>query len=66
MLANKPYLTQANVQAILDAANAHAAANNLAMFCSVKMAYTTKGTEGGIKMPKVPPAANDAVDKRPL
>ena len=28
MLANKPYLTQANVQAILDAANAHAAENN--------------------------------------
>ena len=28
MLASKPYLTQANVQAILDAANAHAAENN--------------------------------------
>ena len=28
MLANKPYLTQANVQAILDAADAHAAENN--------------------------------------
>jgi uncharacterized protein GlcG (DUF336 family) len=28
MLASKPYLTQANVQAILDAANAHAAQNN--------------------------------------
>ena len=28
MLASKPYLTQANVQAILDTANAHAAENN--------------------------------------
>ena len=35
MLANKPYLTQANVQAILDAANAHAAANNLAVTIAV-------------------------------
>ena len=43
-----------------------AAANSLAMFCSVKMAYTTRGTEGGIKMPKVPPVAKVAVAKRPL
>ncbi|MDO9014286.1 MAG: heme-binding protein [Polynucleobacter sp.] len=35
MLANKPYLTQANVQAILDAANAHAAANNWAVTIAV-------------------------------
>jgi glc operon protein GlcG len=35
MLANKPYLTQANVQAILDAANAYAAANNLAVTIAV-------------------------------
>ena len=35
MLANKPYLTQANVQAILDAANAHAAENNWAVAIAV-------------------------------
>ena len=35
MLANKPYLTQANVQAILDAANAHAAENNWAVTIAV-------------------------------
>ena len=35
MLANKPYLTQANVQAILDAANAYAAENNLAVTIAV-------------------------------
>jgi uncharacterized protein GlcG (DUF336 family) len=35
MLANKPYLTQANVQAILDAANAHAATNNWAVTIAV-------------------------------
>jgi glc operon protein GlcG len=35
MLANKPYLTQANVQTILDAANAYAAANNLAVTIAV-------------------------------
>jgi glc operon protein GlcG len=35
MLANKPYLTQANVQAILDAANAHATANNWAVTIAV-------------------------------
>lgn len=35
MLANKPYLTQANVQAILDAADAHAAANNWAVTIAV-------------------------------
>jgi glc operon protein GlcG len=35
MLANKPYLTQANVQAILDAANAYAAAHNLAVTIAV-------------------------------
>jgi len=35
MLASKPYLTQANVQAILDAANAHAAANNWAVTIAV-------------------------------
>jgi glc operon protein GlcG len=35
MLANKPYLTQVNVQAILDAANAHAAANNWAVTIAV-------------------------------
>ena len=35
MLANKPYLTQANVQAILDAANAYAAANNWAVTIAV-------------------------------
>ncbi|WP_371131727.1 heme-binding protein [Polynucleobacter sp.] len=34
-MANKPYLTQANVQAILDAANAHAAANNWAVTIAV-------------------------------
>ena len=43
-----------------------AAANSLAMFCSVKMAYTTSGTDGGIRMPKVPPAASVAVESRPL
>ena len=31
MLATKPYLTQADVQKILDAANKHAAANNWAV-----------------------------------
>jgi glc operon protein GlcG len=35
MLANKPYLTQANVQAILDAANTHAAENNWAVTIAV-------------------------------
>ena len=35
MLANKPYLTQANVQASLDAANAHAAENNWAVTIAV-------------------------------
>jgi glc operon protein GlcG len=35
MLANKPYLTQANVQAILDAADAHAAQNNWAVTIAV-------------------------------
>jgi uncharacterized protein GlcG (DUF336 family) len=35
MLANKPYLTQANVQAILDAADAHAAENNWAVTIAV-------------------------------
>jgi glc operon protein GlcG len=35
MLANKPYLTQANVQAILDAADAYAAAHNLAVTIAV-------------------------------
>jgi len=35
MLANKPYLTQANVQAILDAANACAAENNWAVTIAV-------------------------------
>lgn len=35
MLASKPYLTQANVQAILDAANAHAAENNWAVTIAV-------------------------------
>jgi len=35
MLASKPYLTQANVQAILDAANAHAAKNNWAVTIAV-------------------------------
>jgi hypothetical protein len=31
------------------------------MFCSVRMAYTTKGTEGGMRMPRVPPVAKVAV-----
>ena len=35
MLASKPYLTQENVQAILDAANAHAAQNNWAVTIAV-------------------------------
>ena len=35
MLATKPYLTQADVQKILDAANAHAAANNWAVTIAV-------------------------------
>ena len=35
-----------------------AARNNLAMFCSVRMAYTTNGIEGGTRMPSVPPAAS--------
>ena len=35
MLASKPYLTQAHVQAILDAANAHAAENNWAVTIAV-------------------------------
>jgi len=35
MLANKPYLTQTDVQAILDAANAHAAENNWAVTIAV-------------------------------
>ena len=35
MLAKKPYLTQANVQAILDAADAYAAAHNLAVTIAV-------------------------------
>jgi len=35
MLANKPYLTQANVQAILDAADAYAAGHNLAVTIAV-------------------------------
>jgi uncharacterized protein GlcG (DUF336 family) len=35
MLANKPYLTQANVQSILDAADAHAAENNWAVTIAV-------------------------------
>jgi uncharacterized protein GlcG (DUF336 family) len=35
MLANKPYLTQANVQAMLDAANAYAAENNWAVTIAV-------------------------------
>ncbi len=35
MLATKPYLTQADVQKILDAANKHAAANNWAVTIAV-------------------------------
>jgi uncharacterized protein GlcG (DUF336 family) len=35
MLATKPYLTQADVQKILDAANQHAAKNNLAVTIAV-------------------------------
>jgi hypothetical protein len=35
------------------------------MFCSVRMAYTTSGTDGGIRMPSVPPAASVAVEKPP-
>jgi uncharacterized protein GlcG (DUF336 family) len=35
MLATKPYLTQANVQKILDAADKHAAANNFAVTIAV-------------------------------
>ena len=35
MLATKPYLTQVDVQKILDAANAHAAANNWAVTIAV-------------------------------
>ena len=42
-----------------------AAMNSLAMFVSVRMAYTTSGTEGGMRMPSVPPTAIVAVVNRP-
>ena len=42
-----------------------AARNSLAMFCSVRMAYTTNGMEGGTRMPSVPPAARVPVASAP-
>ena len=43
MLATKPYLTQADVQKILDAADKHAAANNWAVNLSVSNAIDIYG-----------------------
>ena len=42
-----------------------AAMNSLAIFVSVRIAYTTSGTDGGIRIPSVPPTASVAVDSRP-
>ena len=32
----------------------------------IHLAYTTSGTDGGIRIPRVPPVASVAVDSRPL
>ena len=40
------------------------AKNKRPMDCSVKIAKITKPVDGGIKIPKVPPAATTPVDKR--
>jgi hypothetical protein len=46
-------------------AGMNAARNSLAMFCSVSSAYTTSGTDGGTRMPSVPPAASEPVESAP-